>query len=104
MRTLSFITRTDSVRARYSAILSGTTPSSFRKTCLFPPLSIWSRSEGVTVMRFFIGRILELPLTTTEDYSILHILGDHSIDCGCVSSNSSPKIMDWLVLAYTRIT
>ena len=38
------------------------------------------RGGCCTVMPFFIGKILELPLTTTEDYSILHILGDDSID------------------------
>jgi hypothetical protein len=32
-----------------------------------------------TVMPYFIGRILELPLTTTQDYSVFHILGDYSI-------------------------
>jgi len=31
-------------------------------------------------MPFFIGRILELPLTTTQDYSLFHILNDYSID------------------------
>lgn len=38
------------------------------------------RGGCCTVMPFFIGKILELPLTTTEDYSILHILCDESID------------------------
>jgi hypothetical protein len=33
-----------------------------------------------TVMPYFIGGILELPLTLTQDYSLFHILGDHSID------------------------
>ena len=32
-----------------------------------------------TVFPFFIGNILELPLTTTQDYSLFNILGDHSI-------------------------
>jgi hypothetical protein len=31
-------------------------------------------------MPFFIGRILELPLTTTQDYSLFHILNDYSTD------------------------
>lgn len=31
-----------------------------------------------TVMPFFIGSILELPLTTTQDYSLFHILRDYS--------------------------
>lgn len=33
-----------------------------------------------SVMPFFIGKILELPLTTTQDYSLFHILNDYSID------------------------
>jgi hypothetical protein len=33
-----------------------------------------------TVMPYFIGKILELPLTTIQDYSLFHILGDYSID------------------------
>jgi hypothetical protein len=32
-----------------------------------------------TVMPYFIGRMVELPLTTTQDYSLFHILGDYSI-------------------------
>jgi hypothetical protein len=36
------------------------------------------RGGCCTVMPFFIGKILELPLTTTQDYSILHVLDDHS--------------------------
>ena len=33
-----------------------------------------------TVRPYFIGRIVELPLTTTQDYSLFHILGDYSIE------------------------
>ena len=33
-----------------------------------------------TVMPYFIGGIVELPLTTIQDYSLLHILGESSID------------------------
>jgi hypothetical protein len=33
-----------------------------------------------TVMPYFIGEILELPVTTTQDYSLFYILGDHSIE------------------------
>ena len=32
------------------------------------------------MMPYFIGRILELPLTTTQDYSLFHILNDYSIE------------------------
>ncbi len=38
------------------------------------------RGGCCTVMPFFIGDILELPSTTTQDYSLFHILGDYSID------------------------
>jgi len=31
------------------------------------------------VMPYFIGHVLELPLTTTQDYSLFHILGERSI-------------------------
>ena len=32
-----------------------------------------------TVLPFFVGKILELPLTTTQDYSLFNILNDYSI-------------------------
>jgi hypothetical protein len=38
------------------------------------------RGGCCTVMPYFIGRILELPLTTIQDYSLFHIVGDYSID------------------------
>ena len=38
------------------------------------------RGGCCTVMPYFIGPILELPLTTIQDYSLFHILGDYSID------------------------
>ena len=38
------------------------------------------RGGCCTVMPYFIGDILELPLTTTQDYSLFHILGDYSLD------------------------
>jgi hypothetical protein len=37
------------------------------------------RGGCCTVMPYFVGNVLELPLTTTEDYSLFHILGDYSI-------------------------
>ena len=33
-----------------------------------------------TVMPYFIGRILEVPVTLTQDYALFHILRDYSID------------------------
>jgi hypothetical protein len=38
------------------------------------------RGGCCTVMPYFIGKILELPLTATQDYSLFHILNDYSID------------------------
>jgi hypothetical protein len=31
-------------------------------------------------MPYFVGKILELPVTTTQDYTLFHILNDYSID------------------------
>jgi len=36
------------------------------------------RGGCCTVMPYFVGDVLELPLTTTQDYSLLHILGDYT--------------------------
>jgi hypothetical protein len=38
------------------------------------------RGGCCTLMPYFIGKIVELPLTTTQDYSLFHILGDYSIE------------------------
>jgi hypothetical protein len=38
------------------------------------------RGGCCTVMPYFIGKIVELPLTTSQDYSLFHILNDYSID------------------------
>jgi hypothetical protein len=38
------------------------------------------RGGCCTVLPFFIGKILELPLTATQDYSLFNILNDYSID------------------------
>ena len=38
------------------------------------------RGGCCTVMPYFIGKILEIPVTATQDYSLFHILRDHSID------------------------
>lgn len=37
------------------------------------------RGGCCTVMPFFIGKIVELPLTTTQDYTLFHILDDYSL-------------------------
>jgi hypothetical protein len=36
------------------------------------------RGGCCTVMPYFVGNVLELPLTTTQDYSLFHILGSYS--------------------------
>jgi hypothetical protein len=38
------------------------------------------RGGCCTVLPYFIDHILELPVTTTQDYSLFHILNQHSID------------------------
>jgi hypothetical protein len=38
------------------------------------------RGGCCTVFPYFIGKIVELPLTTAQDYSLFHILNDYSID------------------------
>lgn len=38
------------------------------------------RGGCCTVMPFFVGRILEIPLTAAQDYSLFHILNDFSIE------------------------
>jgi len=38
------------------------------------------RGGCCTVMPYFVGKILELPLTTTQDYTLFHILNRESID------------------------
>jgi len=38
------------------------------------------RGGCCSIMPFFIGKILELPLTTTQDYTLFHILGQYSLD------------------------
>jgi hypothetical protein len=38
------------------------------------------RGGCCTVMPYFLGKILELPVTTTQDYTLFNILNDYSID------------------------
>lgn len=38
------------------------------------------RGGCCTVMPYFIGKIIELPLTCTQDYTLFHILNDYTID------------------------
>lgn len=38
------------------------------------------RGGCCTVMPYFVGNLVELPVTTTQDYSLFHILEEHSIE------------------------
>ncbi len=38
------------------------------------------RGGCCTVMPYFIGNVLELPVTTVQDYTLFHLLDEHSID------------------------
>jgi hypothetical protein len=38
------------------------------------------RGGCCTVMPYFIGDLLEIPVTATQDYTLFHVLGTHSID------------------------
>jgi hypothetical protein len=38
------------------------------------------RGGCCTLMPFFVGKLVELPLTTIQDYSLFHVLNDYSID------------------------
>jgi hypothetical protein len=38
------------------------------------------RGGCCTVMPYFIGKILEIPVTTTQDYTLFHVLNERSID------------------------
>lgn len=48
------------------------------------------RGGCCTVMPYFIGEVLELPLTTVQDYTLFHILKEHSID---IWKNQSETIL-----------
>jgi hypothetical protein len=64
------------------------------------------RGGCCTVMPYFVGEILELPLTTTQDYTLFHILNRESIDLwksqidlimekhGLISFNIHPDYLD----------
>ena len=47
------------------------------------------RGGCCTVMPYFVGDLLELPLTTVQDYSLFHILNDYSTACGKSRSRKS---------------
>ena len=49
------------------------------------------RGGCCTVMPYFVGDLLELPLTTTQDYSLFHILGDYSISLVAGRNRDHPR-------------
>jgi hypothetical protein len=48
----------------------------------FPNVAHFDPQRGgcCTVMPYFIGDVLELPVATIQDYTLLHVLNEHSID------------------------
>ena len=68
--------------ARCIASRTGSTRFEFSYDMSVPNVAHLEPQRGgcCTVMPYFVGDILELPLTTTQDYSLFHILGDYSID------------------------
>ncbi len=75
------------------------------------------RGGCCTVMPFFIGNVLEIPVTTIQDYTLFHVLGERSIDLwkvqadrilsknGLISFIVHPDyvIEDDTLLAYKRL-
>jgi hypothetical protein len=53
-----------------------------------------------TVMPYFIGKMLEIPLTTIQDYSLFHILQDYSIE---VWKRQIGRILDGYGLASFNV-
>jgi len=49
------------------------------------------RGGCCTVMPYFIGKILELPVTTSQDYTLFHMLNDYSIDLWKQQLGSDPR-------------
>jgi len=49
------------------------------------------RGGCCTVMPYFVGDILEIPLTTTQDYMLFHLLGDYSLDLWKAQTESIMK-------------
>lgn len=62
--------------AEWNAAFQFTYDMSFPSAAHLEP----QRGGCCTVMPYFLGGLVELPLTTTQDYSLFHILGQHSID------------------------
>jgi hypothetical protein len=62
--------------AEWNAALQVDYDMSFPNTAHLEP----QRGGCCTVMPYFAGELVELPLTATQDYSLFHILGQYSID------------------------
>ncbi len=70
------------MRESCTAISIGTKRTNSPTTCPCRMLLIWNRSAAAAAPSFpyFVGKILEIPLTTSQDYSLFQILNDYSID------------------------
>ena len=42
-------------------------------------------------MPYFIGHVLELPLTTAQDYTVFHVLGDYSTTAVAGADRPDPR-------------
>ena len=69
-------------RASCIVTWTGTSAFSFSYDMSVPNIGHLDPQPGgcCTVMPYFVGKILELPVTTTQDYSLFNILGTHSLD------------------------
>ncbi len=58
------------------------------------------RGGCCTVFPYFIGNLLEIPVTTTQDYSLFHILGEYSTDLWqkqCAMIRNAHGLMSFIV-------
>ena len=60
------------------------------------------RGGCCTVLPFFLGKILELPVTTIQDYTLFHILNDYSIRLWKEQISRIDKHMGSSALSFTR--
>ena len=61
---------------------NGFAPSTSPTTCPSPMWRTWIDGAGwvCTVMPFFLGSIIELPVTCIQDYTLFHILNDYTLN------------------------
>ena len=65
-----------------TGIKSGMTRLNFPYDTSVPNVAHLDPQRGgcCTVMPYFVGKLVELPVTVTQDYSLFHILNDYSIN------------------------